>query len=219
MRIILLGAPGAGKGTQAQYLTEVYKIPLISTGEMLRAAVKAGTNLGLRVKQIMESGSLVQDDIIIDLVKERISQPDCKNGYLLDGFPRTILQAEALQKSGVKIDCVVEIYVPDEEIVKRLSGRFVHSASGRTYHADFHPPKIKGLDDITNEPLVQREDDKKEAVVVRLNVYHEKTKPLVDYYQNMQGNADAPRYIRIEGVGSVQEIQKKILDRLQNVSL
>lgn len=211
MRIILLGPPGAGKGTQAQYLSENYKIPLISTGEMLRAAVKAGTKLGLLVKQIMESGDLVKDEIIIDLVKERVKQPDCSNGYLLDGFPRTISQAEALREAGIIIDYVIEIQVPDDEIIKRLSGRFVHSSSGRIYHVDFSPPKNPGKDDITNEPLVQRKDDKKEIVLERLRVYHEKTKPLVAYYKNQEAQPNFPCYIAINGVGTVKEVQDGLL--------
>jgi len=216
MHIILLGPPGAGKGTQAQYLVEAFKIPLISTGEMLRAAVKAGTKLGLLVKQIMESGALVKDEIIIDLVKARINEPDCNNGYLLDGFPRTISQAEALLAAGIDIDYVIEIEVPDEDIIKRLSGRFVHSSSGRVYHVDFNPPKTIGKDDVTNEQLTQREDDKKETVLERLKVYHQKTQPLVDYYKNKQGNPGSPKYFCVDGVGSVKDVSLRILKIISN---
>lgn len=217
MRVILLGAPGAGKGTQAQAITETFGVPQISTGDMLRAAVKAGTPLGLKVKDIMASGGLVSDDIIIALVKERIEQDDCAKGFLFDGFPRTIPQAEALQAAGVAIDHIVEIDVPDEEIVTRLSGRRVHEASGRVYHVVYNPPKQEGLDDESGEPLVQREDDKEDTVRNRLGIYHDQTKPLVDFYQNLvkAGNADAPEYSCIAGVGSVDDIRQKVLSALK----
>jgi len=213
MRVILLGAPGAGKGTQAKFIMEAFGIPQISTGDMLRAAVKAGTPLGLKVKDIMASGGLVSDSIIIDLVKERITQDDCKNGFLFDGFPRTIPQAEALDASGVEIDHVLEIFVKDEEIVARLSGRRVHEASGRVYHVEHNPPKQEGLDDETAEPLVQREDDKEATVRNRLSVYHEQTEPLVDYYKNKEANDEASvvRYSQVNGVGSLSDIKERVL--------
>ena len=215
MRVILLGPPGAGKGTQAQFITEKFGIPQISTGDMLRAAVKAGSDLGLKVKEVMASGGLVSDDLIIALVKDRIAEDDCNNGFLFDGFPRTIPQAEALQAAGVSIDHVLEIAVDDEEIVTRMSGRRTHEGSGRTYHVVYNPPKVEGVDDETGEPLVQREDDKEETVRNRLNVYHEQTKPLVDFYRNLGGD-DAPRYSRVEGVGSVEEITAKVLAALDS---
>lgn len=213
MRVILLGAPGAGKGTQAQLIMEKFGIPQISTGDMLRAAVKAGTPLGLQAKDIMASGGLVSDDLIIALVKERITAADCANGFLFDGFPRTIPQAEALQEAGVHIDHVIEIDVADEEIVARLSGRRVHEASGRIYHVIHNAPKREGLDDVTGEPLVQRPDDSEATVRKRLGVYHEQTKPLVNFYQNMAaaGDKNAPRYTRIDGVGSVDAIRQQLL--------
>lgn len=216
MRIILLGAPGAGKGTQAKLIMEKFGIPQISTGDMLRAAVKAGTSLGLQAKDIMASGGLVSDDLIIALVKERISSGDCANGFLFDGFPRTIPQAEALLDAGVNIDYVIEIDVPDEEIVERLSGRRVHEASGRVYHVIHNAPKREGLDDVTGEPLVQRPDDLEETVRKRLQVYHQQTKPLVGFYQNLanQGNANAPKYSRISGVGSVDAIREQLFSVL-----
>ncbi|MAY37165.1 MAG: adenylate kinase [Spongiibacteraceae bacterium] len=213
MRVILLGPPGAGKGTQAQFICEHYAIPQISTGDMLRAAVKAESELGLQVKEVMTSGGLVSDEIIIALVKERIKEADCVNGFLFDGFPRTIPQAEALQEAGVTIDKVLEIAVADEEIVSRMSGRRVHEASGRTYHVVNNPPKQEGVDDVTGEPLVQREDDQEDTVRKRLSVYHEQTKPLVNFYQKLSG-ADAPTYARIEGVGSVDEIKQRVLNVL-----
>ncbi len=215
MRTILLGAPGAGKGTQAQFIMEKYGIPQISTGDMLRAAVKAGTPLGLKVKDIMASGGLVSDDIIIALVKERITEADCENGFLFDGFPRTIPQAEALVEAGVEIDSVIEIDVDDEEIVSRMSGRRVHEASGRVYHVLYNAPKQEGLDDETGEPLMQREDDQEDTVRKRLGVYHDQTKPLVNFYQDL-GNqgAQAPQYIRVEGVGSVEDIRDKVFAAL-----
>ncbi|MGB1908181.1 MAG: adenylate kinase [Spongiibacter sp.] len=214
MRVILLGPPGAGKGTQAQFITEKFGIPQISTGDMLRAAVKAESELGLKVKEVMASGGLVSDDIIIALVKERITQEDCVNGFLFDGFPRTIPQAEALQAAGVKIDFVLEIAVEDQEIVTRMSGRRTHEGSGRTYHVLYNPPKVEGKDDLTGEDLIQREDDKEDTVRNRLNVYHEQTKPLVAFYSELEGD-DAPRYARINGVGSVDEITHRVLEALQ----
>ncbi|NIB43296.1 adenylate kinase [Pseudomaricurvus alkylphenolicus] len=215
MRIILLGAPGAGKGTQAQFITEQYGIPQISTGDMLRAAVKAGTPLGLQAKDIMASGGLVSDELIIALVKDRIAQDDCAKGFLFDGFPRTIPQAEALQEAGVAIDHVLEINVDDEEIVSRMSGRRVHPASGRTYHVIHNPPKVEGKDDETGDDLVQREDDQEETVRKRLAVYHEQTKPLVGFYQDLaEKNDQAAKYSRIEGVGELSEITAKVLQAL-----
>ncbi len=220
MRIILLGGPGAGKGTQAQFITEKFGIPQISTGDMLRAHVKAGTELGKQAKKIMDEGGLVSDDIIMGMVKERIAQDDCKNGFLLDGFPRTIAQAEALRDAGVKIDAVVEIDVPDEEIVKRLSGRRVHPGSGRTYHVLYNPPKEEGKDDVTGEPLIQRDDDKEETVRKRLEVYHRQTEPLVGFYSKWaaSGDAGAPKYIRVEGIGTVEEIRDKIFKALEGAA-
>lgn len=212
MRIILLGAPGAGKGTQAQLIMQKYGIPQISTGDMLRAAVKAGTELGLAAKKIMDAGGLVSDDIIIGLVKDRIAQPDCKNGFLFDGFPRTIPQAEAMIQAGVDIDHVIEIHVDDAEIIERLSGRRVHPASGRVYHVKYNPPKVAGKDDVSGDDLVQRDDDKEETVRKRLDIYHTQTKQLVGFYQNLAtANAGhAPKYARIEGVGSVDGIAAKL---------
>lgn len=213
MRLILLGAPGAGKGTQAQFICEKYGIPQISTGDMLRAAVKAQTELGIQAKQVMESGGLVSDDIIIGLVKERILQADCANGFLFDGFPRTIPQAEAMVEAGVTLDHVVEIAVADEEIVSRLSGRRVHPGSGRVYHVQHNPPREQGLDDETGEALVQREDDQEETVRKRLEIYHSQTSPLIDFYQSMSGD-NAPAYHRVEGVGSVDDIKAKVVAAL-----
>jgi len=207
MRIILLGSPGSGKGTQAQFITKKYAIVQISTGDMLRAAVHEGTPMGLAAKQVMDVGGLVSDDIILGLIKERIAQPDCVNGFLLDGFPRTIAQAEGLNAMGVKIDTVIEINVADDEIIKRMAGRRVHLSSGRTYHIDFNPPKIAGIDDISGESLIQREDDKEETVRTRLNVYHEQTKPLVDYYSAAKQQV---KFNTIAGVGSVDEITQKV---------
>ena len=219
MRLILLGGPGAGKGTQANYIKEQYQIPQISTGDMLRAAVKAGSDLGLKAKEYMDSGGLVPDDVIIGLVKERIEQPDCAKGFLFDGFPRTIPQADAMKEAGVPIDAVVDIDVPDAEIIKRMSGRRVHLASGRTYHLVFNPPKVEGKDDETGEPLIQRDDDQEETVRKRLQVYHDQTEPLIDYYKGWQsaGEAGAPNYIRIEGVGKVDEIRQQIFDALDKL--
>ena len=210
MRLILLGGPGAGKGTQANYIKEKYQIPQISTGDMLRAAVKAGSELGKEAKGYMDSGGLVPDEVIIGLVKERIQEPDCEKGFLFDGFPRTIPQADAMKEAGV----------PDEEIIKRMSGRRAHLASGRTYHIIFNPPKEEGKDDVTGEPLVQRDDDKEETVRKRLDVYHAQTEPLIDYYKNWEssGESAAPTYIRIEGVGQVDEIKDSIYAALDKVS-
>ena len=208
MRLILLGAPGAGKGTQATFICQKYGIPQISTGDMLRAAVKAGTPLGLQAKSVMESGGLVSDDLIINLVKERIAQSDCAKGFLFDGFPRTIPQAEAMKAAGVKLDYVLEIDVPFDAIVERMSGRRSHPASGRTYHVKFNPPKVEGKDDVTGEPLVQRPDDQEETVLKRLEVYSAQTRPLVDYYANwaQKDAATAPKYRAISGTGSVEDI-------------
>lgn len=212
MRLILLGAPGAGKGTQAQYIAEKYDIPQISTGDMLRAHVKAGTELGVAAKKIMDEGGLVSDDIIMGMVKERITQDDCKNGYLFDGFPRTIPQAEALKSEGVALDYVVEIDVDDSEIISRMSGRRVHPGSGRTYHVTFNPPKVEGKDDVTGEDLIQRDDDQEETVRKRLDIYHSQTKPLVEFYSNWAGSGDdaAPSYVKIPGVGGVEDIRDAI---------
>jgi adenylate kinase len=211
MRLILLGPPGAGKGTQAAFICRQYGIPQISTGDMLRAAVKAGTDMGLAAKKVMDAGGLVSDDIIIGLVKERIAQPDCANGFLFDGFPRTIPQAEALRSAGVRLDVVLEIDVPDSAIVERMSGRRVHVASGRTYHVSFNPPKAAGLDDETGEALIQRDDDREATVTKRLEVYHSQTRPLVEYYAGWAATGDpaAPRYCRISGTGSVEEITER----------
>jgi adenylate kinase len=208
MRLILLGAPGAGKGTQAAFICQKFGIPQISTGDMLRAAVKAGTPLGVAAKQVMDSGGLVGDDLIIGLVKERITQPDCANGFLFDGFPRTIPQADAMKAAGVRLDLVLEIDVPDAAIIERMSGRRVHPASGRTYHVKFNPPKAEGRDDATGEPLIQRDDDQEATVLKRLQVYQSQTRPLVDYYAAWAatGDAAAPRYRKISGTGSVDEI-------------
>jgi adenylate kinase len=212
MRIILLGGPGAGKGTQANYIKEKYGIPQISTGDMLRAHVKAGSELGVAAKKIMDAGGLVSDEIIIGMVKERLTQDDCKNGYLFDGFPRTIPQAEALRAAGVPLDGVVEIDVPDAEILKRMSGRRVHVASGRTYHVVFNPPKVAGKDDVTGEDLIQRDDDKEETVMKRLDIYHAQTEPLVAFYGDWgkTGAAGAPAYIKVSGVGSVDGITNAV---------
>lgn len=217
MRLILLGAPGAGKGTQANFIKEKFNIPQISTGDMLRAAVKAGTALGIEAKKVMDAGGLVSDDIIINLVKERLQQDDCKNGYLFDGFPRTIPQADAMKAAGVRIDYVLEIDVPHSEIIDRMSGRRVHVASGRTYHVKFNPPKVAGKDDATGEDLIQRDDDKEETVRKRLDVYESQTRPLVEYYSKWaaQGDAVAPKYRRIAGVGSVDAIREAAFKALE----
>jgi adenylate kinase len=219
MRLILLGGPGAGKGTQANFIKERYQIPQISTGDMLRAAVKAGTDLGKKAKEYMDSGGLVPDEVIIGLVKERIKNPDCGKGFLFDGFPRTIPQAEAMKEADVPIDAVVEIDVPDDEIIKRMSGRRVHLASGRTYHIVFNPPKVEGKDDVTGEPLIQRDDDQEETVRKRLDVYHAQTEPLVNYYKKWAegGQPGAPRHIRIEGVGKVDQIRDRIFAKLDQL--
>ena len=216
MRLILLGAPGVGKGTQATFICEKFGIPQISTGDMLRAAVKAGTPLGVQAKQVMDSGGLVSDDIIIGLVKERIQQADCANGFLFDGFPRTIPQADAMKDAGVKLDAVLEIDVPFSDIIDRMSGRRVHPASGRTYHVKHNPPKVADTDDVTGEPLIQRDDDKEETVRKRLDVYNDQTRPLLDYNQRWaaQGAGDAPRYAKISGVGSVEEIKQRAFTAL-----
>ncbi|GAA5784836.1 adenylate kinase [Chitiniphilus shinanonensis] len=216
MRLILLGAPGAGKGTQANFIKEKFGIPQISTGDMLRAAVKAGTPLGLEAKAIMDAGGLVRDDIIIGLVKERIAQPDAANGFLFDGFPRTIPQAEAMVAAGVDIDYVVEIDVPDAAIVERMAGRRVHVASGRTYHVKFNPPKVEGRDDVTGEELIQRDDDREETVLKRLQVYHEQTAVLVGFYGDMaaSGQAKAPRYVKVNGTQAVEKVRDDVFAAL-----
>ena len=216
MRLILLGPPGAGKGTQAAFITEAYGIPQISTGDMLRTAMQAGTPLGVAAKKVMDSGALVSDDIIIALVKERLTVPDCGKGYLFDGFPRTIPQADAMKDAGVAIDYVLEIAVPDSAIIERMAGRRVHVASGRTYHLDFNPPKVAGKDDATGEALIQRDDDREETVRKRLEVYHAQTRPLVDYYSRWEatGDARAPKHRRVDGVGSVDAIRDACLAAL-----
>jgi len=216
MRIILLGAPGAGKGTQATFIKAHFNIPQISTGDMLRAAVKAGTPLGLKAKSFMDSGGLVPDTVIIGLVSERIKEADCKNGFLFDGFPRTIPQADAMKEAGVGIDYVVEIDVPDSAIIERMGGRRSHQESGRTYHIKFNPPKVAGKDDVTGEDLVQREDDKEETVKKRLEVYHDQTKPLVDYYANWasSGVAGAPKHVKVNGLGDMNSIRDSIFTAL-----
>ncbi|MBK1722295.1 adenylate kinase [Thiocystis violacea] len=219
MRIILLGGPGAGKGTQAGFIKAHFSIPQISTGDMLRAHVKQGTELGKAAKKIMDEGGLVSDDIIMGMVKERITDADCKNGFLFDGFPRTLAQADALKEAGVGVDAVVEIDVPDEEIIKRMSGRRVHLASGRTYHVVFNRPKVEGKDDETGEPLIQRDDDREDTVKARLRVYHDQTEPLIGYYSSWaeQGGEGAPKYVKIEGVGGVDAIRDSILGALAAV--
>ena len=218
MRLILLGAPGAGKGTQATFICRRFGIPQISTGDMLRAAVKAGTPLGVEAKKVMDSGGLVSDDIIIGLVKERLAMPDCAGGFLFDGFPRTIPQADAMKDAGVKLDVVLEIDVPDAAIIERMSGRRAHLPSGRTYHLKFNPPKVEGIDDVSGEPLIQRDDDKEETVRKRLQVYQSQTRPLVDYYSrwSASGAAGAPRYARISGTGTVEEITSRVMAALQS---
>ena len=218
MRLILLGAPGAGKGTQATFICQKYSIPQISTGDMLRAAVKAGTPLGIEAKKVMDAGGLVSDNLIINLVKERIAQPDCAKGFLFDGFPRTIPQADAMKAAGVKIDYVLEIDVPFEAIIERMSGRRSHATSGRTYHVKYNPPKVEGLDDVTGEPLIQRDDDKEETVRKRLEVYSAQTRPLVDYYSNWAKAAPdaAPKYRAISGMGGVDEITARAFAALSS---
>ncbi|MDB5804159.1 MAG: adenylate kinase [Betaproteobacteria bacterium] len=217
MRLILLGPPGAGKGTQATFIKEKFGIPQISTGDMLRAAVKAGTPLGVAAKKVMDSGALVSDDIIIGLVKERLKEPDCANGYLFDGFPRTVPQADAMKDAGVNLDFVLEIAVPDEEVIKRISGRRVHPGSGRNYHLIFNPPTVGGKDDVTGEALIQRDDDKEEVVANRLKVYHQQTEVLVGYYSDWakSGKAGAPQYRKIEGVGPVEQIRERAFAALK----
>lgn len=219
MRLILLGGPGAGKGTQANYVKDKYQIPQISTGDMLRAAIKDGTDLGKKAKGYMDSGGLVPDEVIIGLVKERIKEADCQKGFLFDGFPRTIPQADAMKDAGVPLDAVVDINVPDTEIIKRMSGRRVHLASGRTYHITFNPPKEEGKDDVTGEALIQRDDDQEETVRNRLDVYHAQTEPLIDYYKSWKssGESAAPKYIRVEGVGKVEEIRDQIYSALDQL--
>jgi len=218
MRLILLGPPGAGKGTQATFICQHFNIPQISTGDMLRAAVKAGSPLGIEAKKVMDSGALVGDDIIIGLVKERILQDDCKNGFLFDGFPRTIPQADAMKNAGVSLDYVLEIDVPFEDIIERMSGRRAHVASGRTYHVKFNPPKVSGIDDVTGEPLIQRDDDREETVKKRLEVYEAQTRPLVEYYSSWAKSSpkDAPKYRAISGVGEVEEIKARAFSSLQH---
>ncbi|MBA2710556.1 MAG: adenylate kinase [Tatlockia sp.] len=214
MRLMLLGGPGAGKGTQARKLIDYFKIPQISTGDMLRAAIAEGTELGKNAKQVMDAGQLVSDEIIIALVKERLQKADCRNGFLFDGFPRTIPQADALKDANIKLDHVIEIAVPDEEIIKRISGRRVHLPSGRVYHIAFHPPKIDGIDDLTGEDLIQRDDDKEETIKQRLAVYHKQTEPLVHYYQQLEAIAKSPQFHQVHGLGSVDTIFNKILSSL-----
>lgn len=214
MKIILLGAPGAGKGTQAQFLTKKYDIPQISTGDMLRAAIKAGTDMGKMAKEFMDAGKLVTDEIIIGLVKDRIAEDDCKNGFLLDGFPRTVPQADAVTNAGIKLDAVIEIDVADEEIIKRMSGRRVHSDSGRTYHLIYNPPRVAGKDDETGEDLIQRPDDKEEIVKDRLDVYHKQTQPLVDYYKAQASKLDNLQYIRVDGTQDIKVVQETITSKL-----
>ncbi len=214
MKIILLGAPGAGKGTQAQFLTKQYNIPQISTGDMLRAAIKAGTQMGKMAKEAMDTGKLVTDEIIIGLVKDRIAEDDCKNGFLLDGFPRTIPQAEAVTAAGIEIDAVIEIDVPDEEIVNRMSGRRVHQNSGRTYHLVYNPPRVEGKDDETGEDLIQRADDKEEIVKERLGVYHDQTQPLVNYYKDQASKIESIQYIRVDGTQDISVVQETITSKL-----
>lgn len=217
MRLILLGPPGAGKGTQANFIRERFGIPQISTGDMLRAAVKAGTPLGLEAKKVMDTGGLVSDDIIIGLVKDRLQQDDCKAGYMFDGFPRTIPQADAMRAAGVQIDYVLEIDVPDSDIIERMGGRRAHLASGRTYHVKYNPPKVEGKDDVTGEPLIQRDDDKEETVTKRLDVYHSQTKPLIEYYSKWAATGDvkAPKCRKILGQGAVDEITRRAFDALK----
>ncbi|MBS1169715.1 MAG: adk [Burkholderiaceae bacterium] len=218
MRLILLGAPGAGKGTQASFIREKYNIPQISTGDMLRAAVKAGTPLGIEAKKVMESGGLVSDDLIINLVKDRLKNPDCTNGYLFDGFPRTIPQAEAMKEAGIAIDRVIEIDVPDGDIIERMVGRRVHPASGRVYHVTFNPPKVAGKDDLTGEDLIQRDDDNETTVKKRLSVYHEQTEVLIGYYSKwaQSGEPGAPQYRKVAGVGSIDQIRANTMSALEN---
>jgi adenylate kinase len=216
MRLVLLGCPGAGKGTQATFIKEKFQIPQVSTGDMLRAAIKAGSPLGLQVKEVMDAGKLVSDDIMIALVKARLAEPDCERGCLLDGFPRTIPQAEALRENKIYLDYIIEISVPDEELIRRLSGRRIHPGSGRTYHLIYNPPKVAGVDDITGEPLIQRIDDQEETIRNRLAVYHKQTEPLVNYYRQSSRAVDphSPIYIKIDGIGPVEEIRDKIFQAI-----
>jgi adenylate kinase len=218
MRLVLLGPPGAGKGTQAGFIRDAYRIPQISTGDMLRAAVKAGTSLGLAAKKVMDAGGLVSDDIIVGLVNDRLREPDCRNGYLFDGFPRTIPQADALKDAGVALDYVLEIDVPDAAIVERMSGRRVHPASGRTYHVKYNPPKVPDRDDVTGEPLIQREDDREETVRKRLAIYHEQTEPLIAYYKEWAATGDpqAPKYRKVDGLGSVDAVRDAVFAALRS---
>ncbi len=217
MRFILLGPPGAGKGTQASFVTKKYGIPQISTGDMLRAAIKAGSELGMKAKKLMDAGQLVSDEVILDLVKHRIEAPDCAGGYLFDGFPRTLAQAEAMKSAHVHIDYVIEIAVPDEEIILRMSGRRVHTASGRTYHIKFNPPKVADKDDLTGEPLIIRQDDQADTVKERLHVYHAQTQPLIQYYMDWEasGDKDAPRHCRVSGTGTVEQIRDRVFAALK----
>lgn len=218
MKIILLGPPGAGKGTQAAFIKDHFGIPQISTGDMLRAAVKSGSDLGRQVQQVMDAGELVSDDLILALVKERIAEPDCANGYLMDGFPRTIAQAEGMREAGIDIDCVVELQADDEEIIRRMSGRRVHPESGRTYHTQFNPPKTPDRDDVTGEPLIQRDDDREDTVRKRLEVYHEQTEPLIKYYRKWSaaGDSDVPAYIEIDGMRSVDVVKSEVIAALDH---
>ena len=217
MRFILLGPPGAGKGTQASFITKKYRIPQISTGDMLRAAIKAGTELGMKAKKLMDAGQLVPDDVILDLVKRRIEEPDCAGGFLFDGFPRTLAQAEAMKNAGLQIDYVIEIAVPDEEIIQRMSGRRVHPASGRTYHVKFNPPNVADKDDLSGEPLILRQDDQPETVKQRLHVYHAQTQPLIEYYSNWQAGGDpkAPKQRKVSGTGTVEQIRDRVFAALK----
>ena len=217
MRFILLGPPGAGKGTQASFIARKYGIPQISTGDMLRAAIKAGTELGMKAKKLMDAGQLVSDEVILDLVKHRIAEADCKNGFLFDGFPRTLAQAESMKSAGLQIDYVVEIAVPDDEIIQRMGGRRVHPASGRTYHVKFNPPKVADRDDISGEPLILRQDDQPETVKERLHVYHAQTQPLIEYYSKWQaaGAANAPKHCRVSGTGTVEQIRDRVFAALE----
>ena len=212
MRFILLGPPGAGKGTQASFITKKYGIPQISTGDMLRAAIKAGSELGMKAKKLMDAGQLVPDEVIIDLVKHRIEEPDCAGGFLFDGFPRTLTQAEAMKNAGLQIDYVLEIAVPDEEIIERMSGRRVHPASGRTYHIKFNPPKVADKDDLTGDPLILRQDDQPETVKERLHVYHAQTQPLIEYYSKWEAEGDpkAPKHYKVSGTGTVEQIRDRV---------
>ncbi len=219
MNLIILGPPGAGKGTQAKYITETFNIPQISTGDMLRGAIKAGTELGMAAKKIMDEGGLVNDDIIIGLVKERIKEDDCQNGFLFDGFPRTVVQAEAVKKAGIKIDGIVDISVPDDALVSRLSGRRIHVASGRTYHIEFNPPKVEGKDDVTGEDLIHRDDDKEMTIRKRLEAYHAQTAAVSDYYNKLikAGDPDAPKFISVDGTKKINEITDEVITGLKNL--